>query len=407
MEEQTKKRGLSPWIRGLLFLLLLAGIGAVLLAVLSGMGADSIGNAGLSELLKKAGTAFGEEKPAQQAIVTLAADEPLPAMTAQGENLILCTNGELRSLDSEGGERWSKPLQLETPFVMADGRDVLYADLSGKTYGVVRDGTPFFEKVGDERIYNAYMSRDYILLLLKGAEAGYSAVLAGLSREGAPVFQSYLTEYTPFAVLQAPETNQDSIILSGLSAPQLKAGAVVEFLGPDMTRRGGVSTENDLYPVILQLANGTTGLVGEKSLKLVDRDLAAVGEYKPVGDDITAAALINGNTPVVAVLDGKRYETTRQEKSWIRVLNPDGTLLRETVQDGRVIRMIPGPGCVALVMENRVVFLNADGTELSVFEARKSIQNVALTAKGIAYVMADNQVTTLRLGIHKKFLGLF
>jgi len=407
MEEQMKKRGVPPLLRGLLFLLLLAGIAAVLLAVLSGMDAGSLGKTGLSELLERAGKAFEEEMPSQQAIVALSAEEPLPAMSVQGENLVLCSNGELRCLDSEGLERWIKPVQLQTPFVTADGRDVLYADLTGGTYGVVRDGAAFFEKTGEERIFNASMSRDYILLLLKSADSGYSAVLEGLSREGAPVFKSFLTEYTPFLVRQNPDSGQDSVILSGISATRLEAGAVVEFLAPDMTRLGGVSAEDDLYPVILQMNDGTTCLAGEKSLRLVDRDLAVVGEYRPEGDDITAAALLDGTYPVVAVLDGKRFETTRQEKTWVRMLNRDGTLLRESVQDGRVIRMLSGPGCIALQMETRVVFLNADGSELLSFDARNSVQDVVLTEKGIAYVMADSQVTTLRLKVRKKFLGIF
>lgn len=407
MEEESKSRGMNPFIRFLLLLILLAVICGLLLFALTGADVRTIGKSGWAAFWQQAVQSFTEELPRKQIVSTLSLEEPEPVMAVQGEAVLLGTNGELRCLNADGTERWTRPVQLESPFVTAYGRDVLYADLAGKKYGIVRDGNFFFEKETENRIYNAALSRDYILLLEKGSNAGYKAILEGLSREGASVFTSYLTDYTPFSVHQAPETGQDSLILSGLSAAQLQAGAAVEFISPDMTRRGGISAENDLFTIVLQMMNGSTALVGEKGLKLVDRDLAAVGEYVPAGDTITAATLLDGQYPVVAVFDNKRYETTRQEKTFVRILNADGSLKREIVQEGRVNRLVSGPECIGLVLENRVIFMDAVGTELLTFDARSSIRKVSVTTKGMAYIMADGQVIALRLHTRQKFLGVF
>lgn len=407
MEDQSKNRPINPFIRFLLLLILIAAIFGLLLFALTGANIGTIEQSGWAAFWQQAVSSFNEELPQKQVVVTLPVEEPAPAMAVQGEAVLLCSGGELRCMNSDGTDKWVRPVQLGTPYVTAYGRDVLYADLAGKKYGIVRDGSLFFEKETDNLIYNATLSRDYVLLLEKGSDAGYAAILEGLSREGASVFKSFLTDYTPFSVHQAPETGQDSLILSGLSATQLLAGAAVEFIAPDMTRRGGFSAENDLFTVVLQMSDGSTALVGEKELKLVDRNLEASGGYAPAGDAISAAALLDGRNPVVAVFDNKRYETTRQEKTFVRILNTDGTIKREIVQEGRVNRLIPGPECIGLVLENRVIFVDGVGTELASFDARGSIQKVIVTAKGLAYIMADGQVTALRLHTRQKFLGVF
>jgi hypothetical protein len=407
MEEQPKKRGVNPFIRFLLLLILIAVICGLLLFALTGADVGIIGKSGFAAFWQQAVQSFTEELPQKQVVTSFTAEEPEPVMAIQGEAVLLCTGGELRCMNADGTERWIRPVQLGTPFVTAYGRDVLYSDLSGKKYGIVRDGAFFFEKETENQIYNAFLSRDYILLLEKGTKSGYAAILEGFSREGAAVFTSYLNEYAPFSIHQAPETGQDSLVLSGLSATQMQAGAAVEFIAPDMARRGGVTAENDLYTIILQMMNGSTALVGEKGMKLLDRELATAGEYKPEGDAITAAALLDGKYPVLAVFDNKRYDTTRQEKTNVRILNEDGSLKREIVQEGRVDRLVPGPGCIGLVLANRVIFVDAVGTELMTFDARGSIRKVAVTANGMAYIMADGQVTALRLRVRQKFLGVF
>ena len=393
--EETTRR--NPWIGILFFLLLLAALSGLTLLALTGADPAQIRELGVGALFRTAADKLGEEPPQQVALLSLPEDMPQPILSVQGELAVLCSTGELRAIDEDGVERWLRPVQMQTPYVRVDGRDVLYADLSGRTYGIVRDGVSFFEKESRHPLYNAYLSRDFILLLQHSEDAGYSAILDGVSREGGSVFTSYLTDYTPFLVRQAPQSGQDAIILSGLSAQLTSAGGAVEFMSPDTARLGGISSESDLFTVVLQLSNGSTALVGETVMRLVDKDLLAVADYHPEGNPITAAALLQGQSPVLALLDAKRYETTRQEKTWLRVFSESGVLQREFMQDGRVIRMVTAPGLIAAMTEQRVCFYDTEGNEVATFDARESVQDLALTEKGKAYVLADDQLSLVRV----------
>lgn len=407
MEEPRRKPAFRLVLRILLFLALLAAILGLLLIALTGADPAQIREDGLSAFFQQAAASFSEEAPRERPVADLTGVEGGTALAVLNESLLLCTTGELRCLDAEGTEQWVKPVDLASPSLSVQGRDVLYADLAGNRWGIVRDGVGFFEKQAEHPIRNAFLSRDYALLLEKGGEAGYSAILEGLSREGAPVFTSYITDYTPFLVRHDPETGQNALVLSGLSTADLQAGGAVEFLAPDMTRLGGVAAQDDLYAIVLQLANGSTALVGERGVKLVDREFLAVGAYDPEGNPITAATLLDGASPVVAVLDGKRYETTRQEKSWIRVLDATGRMQREFVVEGRVRRLINAPNCIGVQTAQGVQFLDAAGAEITAFHAKSAVQNVVLTHKGLAYIQADGAVTALRVKERKRFLGLF
>ena len=407
MEEPRRTPASRLVLRILLFLVLLAAILGLLLMALTGADPAQIRNGGLPAFWNQVTASLSEEAPRQQVVADLTGVEGETAMAILNENLLLCTTGELRCLDAEGTEQWVKPVDLTSPMLSVQGRDVLYADLAGNGWGIVRDGAGFFEKQAEHPLRNAFLSRDYALLLEKGGEAGYSAILEGLSREGAPVFTSYITDYTPFLVRHDPETGQNALVLSGLSTADLQAGGAVEFLSPDMTRLGGVTADDDLYASVLQLANGSTALVGAQSVKLVDREFLAVGEYDPEGNPITAAALLDGASPVVAVLDGKRYDTTRQEKSWVRVLDATGRMQREFVVEGRVHRLIGAPDCIGVQTGQGVQFFDAAGAEITAFHAKASVQNAVLTSKGLAYIQADGAVTALRVKERKRFLGLF
>ena len=146
MEEQPKKRGVNPFIRFLLLLILIAVICGLLLFALTGADVGIIGKSGFAAFWQQAVQSFTEELPQKQVVTSFAAEEPEPVMAIQGEAVLLCTGGELRCMNADGTERWIRPVQLGTPFVTAYGRDVLYSDLSGKKYGIVRDGAFFFEK---------------------------------------------------------------------------------------------------------------------------------------------------------------------------------------------------------------------------------------------------------------------
>lgn len=395
----------GPWLRVLLFLLLLVILGGLALLALTGADPTKLREIGIVALLQDARASLGEEAPRQQLLMEIPADAPYPLLSAQGELALLCTTGELRALDEDGVERWLRPVQLQTPFICVEGRDVLYADLSGRTYGIVRDGASFFEKQSQHPLYNAYLSRDFIFLLQHSEDAGYSAVLEGVSREGGAVFTSFLTDYTPFSVRQAPQTGQDAIVLSGLSAQLTAAGGAVEFMAPDTTRLGGISSESDLFPVILQLNNGFTALVGESVMRVVDRDLLSVASYGTEGNTITAAALLDGAKPVLALLDAKRYETTRQEKTWLRVFDAAGAMKREFPQDGHVTRMVTAPGLIAAMTARQVCFYDGEGNELLTFNAREAVADVVLTQKGNAYVLADGALHLVRVKPRKRLFG--
>ena len=403
-EEEPVRR--NPWLGILFFLLLLAALSGLTLLALTGADPAQIRELGVGALVRSAADKLGEEPPQQAVLLSLPEDMPQPALAVQGELALLCSTGELRAIDEDGVERWLRPVQLQTPHVRVDGRDVLYADLSGRTFGIVRDGVSFFEKQSKHPLYNASLSRDFILLLQHAEDAGYSAVLDGVSREGGSVFTSYLTDYTPFLVSQSPQSGQEAIILSGLSAQLTSAGGAVEFMAPDTTRLGGISSDSDLFTVVLHLNNGYTALIGETVMRLVDRDLLSVAEYKPEGNPITAAALFQGQSPVLALLDAKRYETNRQEKTWLRIFSETGVLKREFMQDGRVVRIATASGLIAAMTEQRVCFYDAEGKEVATFDARESVQDVALTDKGKAYVLADDQLTLVRVGTHRTLFGL-
>lgn len=407
MEEQPRKPASGLVLRILLFLLLLAAILGLLLLALTGADPAQIRSGGLSAFWNQVTASLTEETPQQQVVADLAGIEGETALAVFNESLLLCTTGELRCLDQSGTEQWVRPVSLTAPMLSVQGRDILYADLAGRTWGVVRDGEGFFEKQAKYPLRNAFLSRDYALLLEQGVEAGYSAILEGFSREGSPVFTSYITDYTPFLVRHDPESGQRALVLSGLSTADLKAGGAVEFLAPDMTRLGGVTADNDLYAVVLQLADGATALIGEQGVKLVDRDFLPVGEYDPAGNPITAGALLDGATPVVAVLDGKRYDTTRQEKSWVRMLDATGRMQREFIVDGRISRLITAPGCIGVQTAQGVQFFDGAGTAIAAYRAKAAVQNAVLTKGGLAYIQADDAVTVLRVKERKRFLGLF
>lgn len=402
-EDGGGRRG--PWLRILFFLLLLVALSGLALLALTGADPAKLRETGIVALLQDARERLGEEAPRQQVLLEIAPDAPRPLLSAQGEFVLLCTNGELRALDEDGVERWIRPVQLQTPFISVEGRDVLYADLSGRTYGIVRDGASFFEKQSQHPLYNAYLSRDFIFLLQRSEDAGYSAVLEGISREGGAVFSSYLTDYTPFIVRQAPQTGQNAIVLSGLSAQLTAAGGAVEFMAPDTTRLGGLSSDQDLFPVVLQLDNGHTVLVGESVMRVVDRDLLSVTNYGTDGNPITSAALLDGTKPVLALLDAKRYETTRQEKTWLRVFDAAGAMKREFPQDGRVARLVTAPGLIAAMTARQVCFYDGEGNELLTFNAREAVEDVVLTQKGNAYVLADDALHLLRVKPRKRLFG--
>ncbi len=407
MEEQPRKHASGLVLRILLFLLLLAAILGLLLMALTGVGPGQIRAGGLSAFWDRVTFSLAEEAPRQQAIADLAGIEGETAMAVFNESLLLCTTGELRCLDQAGNEQWVRPVSLASPMLSVQGRDVLYADLAGRTWGVVREGEGFFEKEAKYPLRNAFLSRDYALLLEHGGASGYTAILEGLSREGSPVFTSYITDYAPFLVRHDPESGQRALVLSGLSTADLKAGGAVEFLAPDMTRLGGVAADDDLYAVVLQMADGATALVGEQGVRLLDRDFLPVGAYDPAGNPITAGALLEGATPVVAVLDGKRYDTTRQEKSWVRLLDATGRMQREFIVDGRVGRLITAPGVIGVQTEQSVRFFDGAGTEITAFRAKSAVQHAVLTKAGVAYIQADDTVTALRVKERKRFLGLF
>ena len=393
------------WLRLLLFLVLLVVLGGLAMLALTGADFSSLRETGIRGLIEDARSHVGETLPQQQTLRELSADAPLPVLAVQGETALLCSGGELRALDEDGVERWIRPVQLQTPYVCVSGRDVLYADLSGRTYGIVRDGVSFFEKQSRHPLYNAWLSRDFVFLLQHAEDPGYSAVLDGVSREGGAVFSSYFTDYTPFLVRQAPQTGQSAIVLSGLSAQLTAAGGAVEFMAPDTTRLGGISSDTDLFAVVLQLTNGHTALVGAQQMRVVDRELLPVATYETDGNPITAATLLDGTQPVLALQDAKRYETTRQEKTWIRIFDATGAMKREFPQDGRVTRLVAASGLIAAMTERDVRFYDAEGNLLFVYNARQAVVDVALTEKGNAYVLADNALHLVRVNPGKKWIG--
>lgn len=404
MDEQPIKKGMNPFFRFLLFLLMLVAILGLLLLALTGLAPQDLVKGDVPSIVRQVQSAFGEKEPQEQITSVLGEQDPSPYMAIQGDNVVLATAGEIRALSANGTQRWSVAVHLAEPIVSVHGQDVLYADLDGKNFGLVRDGSVFFEKQSNNRIVGAALSRDFILLLTKGLEAGYTAIMEGYSRDGATVFTSYFTDYTPFSVFHKPESGQDNFFISGLSVDGLKSGAVVEYMSPNTERLGGITAEDDLYAVLLQSKDGKTALVGEHGLKFVDKDLAAAGEYSASGNRITAAALLDETFPVVALRDEKRYQSTRQEKSWLRILHMDGSVKWETVVDGSVNRLLSGNGFIGIVQEDQVLFIDALGNELFSFFAKGKIDDVVVSPGGLAYILSDRKITAVRV-IEKK--GLF
>ena len=401
MEEQVdiqkRKKSSGVFLRILIFLLFLAAICTLLYITLTGLSPKDLLNEDVSSLWQRIVFSYSEDMPQKQLTLSLSEDDSIPELAVQGEVLVVCTPGEVKAFNSDGSERWTIPVRLSVPYITSIGRDVLYADLDGKSFGMIRDGSLFFEKQSENRIYHASLSRDFILLLTKGDETGYTSIMEGYSREGNPVFTSHFTDYTPFAVFHHPESGQKNLIISGISISSLKTNAAIEFITPDMTRLGGIQAEDDLYAIILQLSNGSTAFIGEREMKIVDKDFVTVGSYTSEGNIITAAALESSIDPVLAIFDQKRYETMRQEKTWLRTLSADGVLKRETVIEGRVNRLVAGKDILGIIQDKSVTFIDLAGNFIQTYETGSMINDIKITPNGLAYILADNQIISLRI----------
>lgn len=407
MEEQGRPKKANYALRILVFLVLLVFILVMVILAITGMAPSEIQSYGLRSVWQRVASAMGEEAPMQQILFTLPQDEPEFFIASQGENLLLATTGEIRSIGESGEELWSRPVQLEQPFLAAHGDDVLYADLGGRTFGIIRAGAAFIELQSTNLIYNAAISRDFILVLQDGQAEGYTAILQGYTRDGVNAFTSYITDYTPFLVRHTPETGQNAIIMSGISTTNLVPEGSVEFIAPDMTRLGGLSAEDDLFAVVMQLDSGKTALVSEKSVRIVDRELMPIGNYASEGNPITAATLLGGKSPVIAVLDSMRYDTSRSERTWLRFLLSTGMLQREIVIEGKVTKLLSGGDFIGVITDRNVSFLDEEGEKIAAFDAKQSITDLVMTDSGNAFILADGQIILFRLQQSAGFLGLF
>lgn len=393
------------WIRFPLFLLIVVAIVLVLMLAMTGFDLQALKSGGLKGLVNQFSTRV-TEAPTEREIGELLDGTP-HALATVGDSLVYATISDLRCVGPDGAEAWYLPVSLQSPWLSVYERDILVADLGGRSLSVARDGNMLWEILLDEDIINARISRDYITVVTGSSKEGYPMRLRTFSRDGVEVSWRAISDYYPYMVVPVPVFSSELFVIAGFSANSLSTTAVVELMNPALEQKASIRGNDELFSNAWGMDTRHLIIAGEKRILCLDENLKTVWSHQPEGKSIAAAGVLANKWVVTADFNDNLYRNERKERTTLQIVDNQGKSVASKEIEGRVQRLTLARDSICLLVENQVLVLN-DKAELINQMALKGIATEMVQANDdYVYVVSSNKLIALRTNYRHKFLGIF
>jgi thioredoxin reductase len=139
----------------------------------------------------------------------------------------------------------------------------------------------------------------------------------------------------------------------------------------------------------------------------IDNGFRTVWENNFDGFSITAANVIRGKFPVVALLNSEVLSRDRRHLTTLKIYNDNGTEKTHFDIDAKVTGISSKKKTAAIIAESEVLFINEDGQIMDRYTAKSDVKGVYLASDDIAYVVTADTISRVKVKVTQKFLGIF
>ncbi|NLB77699.1 MAG: hypothetical protein GX796_02315 [Clostridiaceae bacterium] len=327
--------------------------------------------------------------------------------TTVSDNLVVASISSVKIIDPDGMEKAYIPVSLKKPYVQSYSNDTLVADLSGHYFALIINNRIAWEKNIDEIIVNARISDTWILLITESEQSGYKRTIRAYSRDGQEISFRNVSNYYPFAVMNFPEFNKALFAVSSIEVSGLETNGLFEFLDSSMSQKASIKGKSEVFGGCFLLAEDRLFVFGEKSIMSIDSGFNTVWEKSFEGFSITAANVIQGKYPVVALLDSEIYSRERQHLTKLKIYDNNGTEKAYFDIDSKVTGIVAKKKTAAIIAESEVLFINGDGQIMDRYTAKSNVTGVYIAKDDMAYVVSSDTVIRVKIKVTQKFLGIF
>ncbi|MGI6124423.1 MAG: DUF5711 family protein [Acetivibrionales bacterium] len=327
--------------------------------------------------------------------------------TTVSNNLVVASISSVKIVDPDGMEKAYIPVSLKKPFVLSYLDDTLVADLAGHYFALIMNNRIAWEKNIDEIIVNASISDTWILLITESEQSGYKRTIRAYSRDGQEISFRTVSNYYPFAIMNYPEFNKASFAVSSIEVSGLEANGLFEFLDPSMNQKASIKGKSEIFGGSFPMAEERLFVYGENSIMAIDNGFRTVWENNFDGFSITAANVIRGKFPVVALLNSEVLSRDRRHLTTLKIYNDNGTEKTHFDIDAKVTGISSKKKTAAIIAESEVLFINEDGQIMDRYTAKSDVKGVYLASDDIAYVVTADTISRVKVKVTQKFLGIF
>ncbi len=408
-ENIKKTRGFS-FLKLALFLLIVIIVSGVALYSFLNINPFDILSDGVTGLYNRIFTGSKDEidalKETVKTFFTFDESENIHCTTVS-DNLVVASVSSVKIIDPDGMEKAYIPVSLKKPYVQSYSNDTLVADLAGHYFALIINNRIAWEKNIDEIIVNASISDTWILLITESEQSGYKRTIRAYSRDGQEISFRSVSNYYPFAVINFPDFNESLFAVNSIEVSGLEANGLFEFLDPSMNQKASIRGKSEVFGGCYPLVEDRLFVFGEKSIMTMDYGFNTVWEKSIEGFAITAANVIQGKYPVVALFDSELYSRERHHLTKIKIYNSNGTEKAYLDIDAKVTGIASNKKTAAVIAESEVFFINGDGQIMDRYTAKSNVTGVYLAKDDMAYVVSSDTVSRVKIKVTQKFLGIF